>query len=78
MATYYIQKVKHDSEKVIIGVKTMKNEWKTIEVVESINAGNEFFVLNSSGPKVGVYKEKFIRSYANEQWNDNLDNLPEY
>ena len=65
-------------ENVIIGVKTVKNEWKTIEVVKSINAGNKFFVLNSSGPRVGVYKEKFIRSYANDLWNDNLDNLPEY
>jgi len=79
MAEFFIQKVRKDDNKVIIGVRTLKNQFSTLEVVKSINDGNIFFVLNKvDGMRVAVYKERFIRSYKDGKWNNNLDELPEF
>ena len=76
MAKYFIQKVRKDDNDVIIKVKTMRNEFETIQVVRMINSRDEFFVINSQGPRVGVYAKKFIRSYRDNEWDNNLDELP--
>jgi len=78
MGTFYIQRVRHDENDVILAVRTMKNTFETKEVVKMINSGDTFFVLNENGPRVGVYAEKFIRSYKDGKWTNNLDELPEF
>lgn len=79
MGEFFIQKVKHDSNEVIIAVKTLKYQLSTQDVVNMINSGDIFFVLNKQdGTRVGIYAKKFIRSYRDKKWNNNLDNLPKF
>lgn len=78
MTTYYIQRVRKDDNDNIIAVKTTHGEFTTTQVVSMIKANHMFFVKDSNGPRVGIYRERFIRSYANNEWDDNLDNLPSF
>lgn len=60
--------------------------WPREDVIASIVAGtNTFYVLDSRGNRanVGVVRPNdgrlpFLRTYADETWNDNLLALPEH
>ena len=76
----YITHVRKDSEDRIIAVKTRQLILKTLEVVQKINSKEESFYVfvNNSEISVGVYKEKWIRTYSDGKWTNNLNNLPRF
>tara|TARA_Y100000310_G_scaffold79677_1_gene76347 strand:- start:3389 stop:3628 length:240 start_codon:yes stop_codon:yes gene_type:complete len=74
----YITHVRKDEDGNIIAVKTYDLILKTLEVVKRINNKIDSFYVKegSTEIKVGVYKEKWIRTYKDNKWTNNLDNLP--
>lgn len=57
-------------------------KWTRQKVIESIEAGtNTFFTMtNGQRANIGVVdgpNGKYVRTYANNKWNDNLLSLPE-
>lgn len=76
----FITNVRKDEKDNIIAVKTYDLVLTTSQVVERINKNIDSFFVNVNGKEipVGVYKEKWIRTYADGYWNNNLDNLPRF
>ena len=74
----YITHVRKDEKDNIIAVKTYELVLTTLRVVERIkNEIDNFYVkIDSNEVSVGVYKEKWIKTYADGKWTNNLDNLP--
>ena len=57
-------------------------KWTRQKVIESIEAGTNSFFTNTTGRRadIGVVDGphgKYLRTYANGTWNDNLLSLPE-
>jgi len=79
MTEYFIQKVRKDDNDNIIKVKTRYNEFSTSEVVQMIESKQHTFFVEEGRVLVGIYPrngKKYIRSYKDGYWNNNLDNLP--
>jgi len=79
MTEYFIQRVRKDDSDNIIKVKTRFNEFSTSEVVQMIESNQHKFFVEEGRVPVGIYPrngKKFIRSYKDGYWNNNLDNLP--
>lgn len=79
MTDYYIQKVRKDEKDNIIRVKTRYNEFSTSEAVKMIESNEHKFYVEEGKVPVGVYPrngKKYLRSYKDGYWNNNLDNLP--
>ncbi|MBT4376476.1 DUF3892 domain-containing protein [archaeon] len=76
----YITHVRKDDKDNIIAVKTYELTLTILEVVERINQEvDKFYVpLDLINVSVGVYKERWIRTYADGKWTNNLDNLPSF
>ncbi len=76
----YITHVRKDEKDNIVAVKTYDLTLTTLEVVERINKKIDLFCVKDGTKEisVGVYKEKWIRTYADGYWNNNLDNLPRF
>ena len=76
----YITHVRKDDQERIIRVKTYEVELGTSEVVNKINSKEDsFFVkVDSSEIPVEVYKEKWLRTYSDGKWTNNLDNLSRF
>lgn len=76
----YITHVRKNDQDNIIAVKTIELVLTTLNVVERINKKIDKFYVKKDSIKVavGVYKEKWIRTYADGKWTNNLDNLPQF
>lgn len=77
---HIITHVRKDDQDNIIAVKTINLALHTHQVVELINKNLGYFYVAEGFNQipVGVYKEKWIRSYADGIWTNNLDNLPRF
>ncbi|MEK6833125.1 MAG: DUF3892 domain-containing protein [Nanoarchaeota archaeon] len=83
MAKYYIQRVRKDKDDNITRVQTMRSEFSTQEVVEMIEESKGFFVVQEGATEVEVKLypregKKFIRTWKDGEWKNNLDNLPTF
>ena len=76
----YITHVRKDDNDNIIAVKTYELILTTPQVVERIKkrVDNFYVEVDSAKVSIGVYKEKWIRTYADNKWTNNLDNLPRF
>ena len=82
MANYFIEKVRKDDDGDIIKVKTVHSEFTTKEVIEKIEAGDNFFVMEGE-TKINVEVvsregKKYIRTFKDGKETNNLDNLPTF
>lgn len=77
---HFITHVRKDNQNNIIAVKTIELALHTHEVISMIkNQNNLFFSWDGiNSAQVGVYDGKWIRSYANNKWTDNLNRLPRF
>ena len=76
----YMTHVRKDENDNIIAVKTYDLTLTTIQVIERINKQVDSFFVKEGITEipVGVYKERWIRTYADGKWANNLDNLPSF
>lgn len=76
----YITHVRKDENNNIIAVKTYDLVLTTLQVVERINKLIDSFYVKEGVTEipVGVYKERWIRTYKDDKWTNNLDNLPRF
>lgn len=76
----YITHVRKDEKDNIIAVKTVELMLSTSQIVERINKKIDLFFVKEGNTEipVGVYKEVWIRTYADSKWTNNLDNLPRF
>ena len=73
----HVRKDEHDN---IIAVKTYEAILTTLQVVERIREKIDNFHVTAGSAEVpvGIYQDKWIRSHADGEWNNNLDNLPRF
>jgi len=79
MTDYFVQKVRKDENGNIIKVKTRFNEFSTLKVVEMLESKQHRFFVEKGRISIGVYPRggrKYLRSYKDGYWDNNLDNLP--
>ena len=74
----YITHVRKDEKDNITAVKTYDLTLTTFQVVERINKKIDSFCVKEGTTEipVAVYKERWIRTHADEYWTNNLDKLP--
>ena len=76
----YIIFVRKDEKDNIIAIKTYETILTTLQVVERINKRIDSFYVKDGTTEiqVGVYNERWIRTYKDGKWTNNLDNLPKF
>lgn len=73
---------RNDTHKGITHLGGATWRWTRAEVIASIEAGTNTFYTRVNGSRAEVYvvddpDGKYVRTYADGQWNNNLLSLPE-
>ncbi len=83
MTKYFIKKVRKNDEGDIEAVKTRSTEFTIQEVIEKIESGQHFFVVEDGTSEIPVEVisregKKYIRTVKDGKETNNLDELPPF